>query len=80
MKRKVKASRCGVIYPHRIECAINAAAHATKAAMQLVEFLLDQQRPNMTPEVDRLDVAANELDDACSWVASARRPVSKGDA
>jgi hypothetical protein len=80
MKRKVKASRCGVIYPHRIECAINATAHAMAAAVQLAQFLQDQQRPSMAPEVNRFDVAENELDAACAWVASARRPVSKGDA
>ena len=74
MKRRTKPSRCGVMYPHKIECAMRAAAHAINAAAQLVEFLLDQQRPDMAPDVDRIKEAANELAAARDWAASAKKP------
>ena len=74
MKRKTRTSRCGLIYPHRIECAMRAAAHAIAGTTQLVEFLLDQQRPDMAPDVDRIKEAANELAAARDWAASAKKP------
>jgi len=79
MKRKRKL-RSGVVFPHRIECSLQAARHSAAALTQFVEDVLDQRHPEMPPEENRIEAAEHALEKVHRWLKSAREGIkNSGD-
>lgn len=75
MKRKKSPDQPGVVFAHRAECTLHAAQHATAALAHIIDDTLDQQRPNLRPEINRVQMALAELEKARRWLASAIEPL-----
>jgi hypothetical protein len=69
-----KRKRRGFLMPHRHECPIRAASHATNVAVLMLKLLREEQHPDSSRPSDLIADAREELHNAEKWLNSAARP------